>query len=131
MKKNIIWTYLLASSLGVLSIVLPIFFLPNIKQYDSPLFSIIRTGVEGISYWSFGLLFLSGFIIKIFSQASSLKLGLATMSLFPIMTILEMIVDPTSHNLFPIEFIYYGILSVPAITGAFISQRIFKKGEKN
>jgi len=131
MKKNVFWTYLLASTLGAISIVLPFFFLPDIKQYDSPLFSIIRTAIEGISYWSFGLLFLSGFVIKVFSKVSSLKLGLATMALFPIMAILEMIVDPTSHNLFPFEFIYYAILSLPAIAGAYISQGIFKNRGNN
>ncbi|WP_075350834.1 hypothetical protein [Algoriphagus marinus] len=122
MKKNVIWIYLLASILGVISIVLPTFFLPDLRQYDSPLFPLIRTGIEGISSWSFGLLFLSGFGVKLLSKLSSWKIGLSTMALFPIMAIFEMIVDPSSHNMLPIEFIFYAVYSVPAIIGAYLAQ---------
>jgi hypothetical protein len=126
MKTNVIWTYLLASILGVISIVLPTFFLPDLKQYDSPLFPLIRTGIEGISIWSFGLLLLSGFGVKLLSRLSGWKIGLTTMALFPIMAIFEMIVDSSSHNMFPIEFIFYALYSVPAIIGAYIAQGIQK-----
>lgn len=113
---------MLASILGVISIVLPTFFLPVLKQYDSPLFPLIRTGIEGISIWSFGLLLLSGFGVKLFSKLSGWKIGLTTMALFPIMAIFEMIVDSSSHNMFPIEFIFYALYSVPAIIGAYLAQ---------
>lgn len=126
MKTNGIWIYLLAPILGVISIVLPIFFFPDLKQYDSPLFSIIRTGIEGISIWSFGLLFLSGFGLKLLSKLSYWKIGLTTMAFFPIMVILEIIVDSTSHNMFPFEFILYAVYSVPAIIGAYIAKEIKK-----
>ena len=122
MKINVIWIYLLASILGVISIVLPTFFLPDLKQYDSPLFPLIRTGIEGISIWSFGLLLFSGFGLKLLSKLSGWKIGLATMALFPILAIFEMIVDTSSHNLFPIEFIIYALYSVPAIIGAYFAQ---------
>ena len=76
MKTNVFWFYLLASILGVISIVLPTFFLTDIKEYDAPLFPIVRTGLEGISLWSFGLLLLSGFGVKLFSQLPNWKIGL-------------------------------------------------------
>ena len=122
MKTNVIWIYLLTSIFGVISIVLPTFFLPDLKQYDSPLFPIIRTGFEGISIWSFGLLLLSGFGVKLLSKLSGWKIGLATMAFFPILAIIEMIVDSSSHNLLPFEFIGYALYSVPGIIGAYLAQ---------
>lgn len=126
MKTNVLWIYFLASILGVMSIVLPTFFLPDLKQYDSPLFPLIKTGIEGISIWSFGLLLLSGFGVKLWSKLSGWKIGLTTMALFPIMVIFEMIVDSSSHNLFPFEFILYAVYSVPAMIGAYLAQGINK-----
>jgi len=126
MKTNVFWFYLLASILGVISIVLPTFFIPDLKQYDSPLFPLIRTGIEGISFWSFGLLLLSGFGLKLLSNLSGWKIGLTTMALFPMLAIFEMFVDSSSHNMFPFEFIFYAVYSVPAIIGAYIAQGIKK-----
>lgn len=126
MKNNVLWIYLLTSVLGVVSIVLPTFFLSGLKHYDSGLFPLIRTGIEGISMWSLGLLFLSGFGVKLLSKLSGWKIGLTTMALFPIMAIFEMFVVSGSHNLFPIEFILYAVYSVPAIIGAYIAQGIQK-----
>jgi hypothetical protein len=91
MKNKLYLTYLLISLFGVLSIVLPVYLQPNIKQYDSPLFPLIRTGIEGFSSWSFGLLFLSGFGAKLATKLSSWKIGLLTMALFPVLIIYEMI----------------------------------------
>ena len=126
MKKNAFWFYLLASVLGVVSIVLPTFFIPDLKQYDSPLFPLIRTGIEAFSIWSISLLILSGFVVKLLSNLSSWKIGLITMALFPILAIIELIFDSSSHNMLPFEFILYAVYSVPAIIGAYIAQGIRK-----
>lgn len=124
MKSKKIIFYLLASILGLISIVIPTLFMPELKQYEAPLFPLIRTGIEGISTWSFGLLFLSGFGMKFFSNLSSWKIGLTIMSLFPIMAIFEILVDSSSHNMLPIEFIFYLVYSIPAIFGAYLAEGI-------
>ena len=126
MKLNVLLTYLQISILGVISIVVPVLFEPHLRQYDSPLFPMVRAGIEGISLWSFGFLFLSGLIMKFFTKLPGWKIGLLTMALFPVMTFLEMIVDPTSHNLFPIEFILYGFYTIPGIIGAYVAHAIPK-----
>ena len=46
------------------------------------------------------------------------------MVLFPLAAICEMIVDSSSHNIFPIEFILYGLYSIPVIIGAYLAQSI-------
>ena len=33
-----------------------------------------------------------------------------------------MIVDTSSHNLFPLEFIFYAVLAIPSILGAYIAK---------
>ena len=112
----------ISSILGIISLILPTYFLTELKQYESPLFPIIATSVNGISIWSVFLLAISGFIISLFSKIEGWKIGLSTMALFPIMSILEMIVDTSSHNLFPLEFIFYAVLAIPSIVVAYIAK---------
>ena len=124
MKTKGIISIVTISILGMISIVLPVFFLDDLKHYDSPLFPLIRTGIEGISMYSLGFLIFSGFIVKLFSDVPSWKIGLMSMILFPLAAICEMIADSSSHNMFPIEFIFYGFYTIPAIIGAYTSQLI-------
>jgi hypothetical protein len=124
MKTKRIISILTIAILGMSSIVLPVFFLDDLKHYDSPLFPLIRTGIEGISMYSLGFLIFSGFIVKLFSDVPSWKIGLMSMILFPLATICEMIADSSSHNMFPFEFIFYGFYTIPAIIGAYTSQLI-------
>jgi hypothetical protein len=113
---------IIVSILGVISIILPVFILGDLKPYESPLFPLLRTGIEGVSKYSFLFLLLSGFIVKLFSDAPSWKIGLMSMVLFPLAAICEMIADRTSHNMFPFEFIFYAFYTIPALAGAFTSQ---------
>jgi len=124
MKLNNALAYIAISILGILSIIVPVFILGDLKPYESPLFPLIRTGIEGISRYSFLFLLLSGFIVKLFSGIPSWKIGLMSMVLFPLAAFCKMIVDSSSHNMFPFEFIFYGIYTIPAIIGAYISQVI-------
>ena len=112
----------ISSILGIISLILPTYFLTELKQYESPLFPIIATAVNGISIWAIILLVISGFSISLFSEIEGWKIGLSTMALFPIMSILEMIVDTSSHNLFPLEFIFYAVLAIPSIVVAYIAK---------
>jgi len=124
MKLKTFIIYLSISILGVISILLPVFILADLKQYDSPLFPLIRTAIEGISLWSVGFLFLAGFVMRLIFKLSGWKIGLMTMALFPLLAVSEIIVDSSSHNMLPFEIIFYGILTIPAIFGAYSSQGI-------
>jgi hypothetical protein len=123
MKTKNISSLVAVSILGIVSIIIPVYILGDLlKQYDSPLFPILRTGLEGLSAFTFLFLYLSGFLVKLFSDLSSWKIGLMSMALLPFAAICEMIADSSSHNLFPIEFILYGFYTIPAIIGAYTSQ---------
>lgn len=125
MKLKNILPLVAVSILGIASMIVPVSILgDSLKHYDSPLFPILRTGLEGFSAYSLLFLLLSGFIVKLFSDVSFWKIGLMSMALFPLAAICEMIVDSSSHSLFPIEFILYGFYTIPAIIGAYISQII-------
>ena len=50
--------------------------------------------------------------------------GLASMALFPVMAIVELARDPTSHNLLPLEFVVYAFLTIPALFGGVLGWRI-------
>ena len=50
--------------------------------------------------------------------------GLASMSLFPVMAIVGVVRDPTSHNLLGIEFVIYAFLTLPAILGGALGKMI-------
>lgn len=124
MKFNSTFSLVTIAVLGMISILVPVFILENLRQYDSPLFPMIRAGIEGISSYSFLFLLLSGFIVKLFSDVAPWKIGLMSMALFPIAAICEMIYDSSSHSMFPFEFIFYALYTFPAILGALISQGI-------
>lgn len=109
----------IASVLGIFSIIIPIFINEGVKHYDSPLFPILRTGIEGFSSYSLLFLFISGFIVKLYSKMNFAIIGLSIMLAFPTASIIEMFYDSTSHNMFPFEFIFYLFLTVPSIIGAF------------
>ena len=50
--------------------------------------------------------------------------GLASMSLFPVLAIIGVLRDPTSHNLLGIEFVMYAFLTLPAILGGALAKMI-------
>lgn len=50
--------------------------------------------------------------------------GLASMALFPVMAIVGVVRDPTSHNLLGMEFVMYGFLTLPAILGGALGKMI-------
>jgi hypothetical protein len=124
MKLKKAASLVLVSILGMVSIILPVFILGDLRHYESPLFPLIRTGIEGFSLYSLLFLLVSGSTVKLFSDIPFWKIGLMSMALFPLATLCEMIADSSSHNMFPIEFIFYGFYTIPAILGAYSSQVI-------
>ena len=122
MKLNSLQSLLIAYMLGMASILVPVWLLEDLKPYDAPLFPMLRTGLEGISSYSFALLFMSGFVVRILSASASWIIGLGCMALFPIAAICELIEDPTSHNMFPMELILYAFYAIPAAIGAYAAQ---------
>ena len=92
------------------------------RQYDAPLFPAIRSGIEGLSLFSLFLLIVAGFAVTCGSELSPMLVGLLTMAGLRVLALLEMIVDPSSHNLWPFEFGIYLILALAPMIGGYVGQ---------
>lgn len=73
------------------------------------------------------LLALSGLIIGFSAKRRCVFLGLSSVLVFPTVAIYEMLIDSSSHNLWPFEFIIYFAFSIPAIIGACIGKKIAER----
>lgn len=111
-----------AAFAGVLAVILPVALNPTLRHYDAPLFSWVRTGWEGAGLLTVFLLGLAGLGVALISRTRPLVLGIATMALFPVMSVAEVVVDPTSHNLLPLEWLMYLAATAPGIAGAYLGQ---------
>ncbi len=108
---------------GVISIVVPVLISPpKIWRSGETFVPAIRTGIESFSTATAVLLVVSGVIGGAVTTCRPVLLGLATMSVFPILAFAEMVRWPTSHNLIPFELMMYAALTVPGVVGAFIGR---------
>jgi hypothetical protein len=108
-----------APVLGIVSLILPVLIYRLPWEQTSPLFPVLATGVEHMSALILVLLFASGAILGgAFKHAASWAASMVVMAAMPPFILADVIVDPTSHNLFPFELAMYGALSVLALLGA-------------
>ena len=120
------FTFVVAALLGLTAFVAPVWVL-HLRSYSAPLFPLVRTGVEGMSFLTLVFLFCGGIILGCFGRGNPFLLGLTTVVLLPVFAIAEMIVSPTSHNLWPLEFAIYGVVSLSAVVGAFLGRFIRRR----
>jgi len=117
-RLGLIFSFAATSLLGLLAIVVPVWVL-DLRRYTAPLFPLIRSGVEGMSLLTLVFLFCAGFLVGCFGVGHPMLIGIATVALLPILAIAEMSISSTTHNLWPLEFIIYGAISLCAVAGAF------------
>jgi hypothetical protein len=125
-----VFFFIIAAVLGFISIILP----PYIKHggkvvfYDAPLFPIIATAIKNLSIFpTTVLLTIAGFIVGYLKSEIWWLLGFATIMLFPLAAVCEMVLYPTTHTLWPVEMLLYGLLSIPPIIGAFLGSKLKSK----
>ena len=86
--------------------------LPNLS--DAPAVAWKRA-----SLLSFILLFGAGIVAGTIAKRPFARfVGLGCLGVYPLLAIEEMIRDPTSHNLWPIEFAFYGVFSLVPLAGS-------------
>ena len=117
---------LAAIILGLVSIIGPIFFLA-VRAYDAPLFPWVRTAIENLGLVSLLLLIATGFFLGLMSSVRFWLLGFLMIAAFPLLSILEGIVDPHSHRLFGLELFVYAVLGVIASGSVFAGQKVKAK----
>lgn len=74
--------------------------------------------IDGLQIVSIPLLFAVGIAVGWADPRKFWLWGLCTMAAMPPIAIVEIILDPTSHNLWPLEFFFYALLTLPGILGA-------------
>lgn len=105
-------------ALGACAYVAPIVILPSHTSGDG-LFSTVRSAVEGAGPFTMLLLFLVGLVAGVVLRTTSAWIcGLAAVALLPLTAFVEILIDPTSHNLWPLEVVFYGLESLFAVAGA-------------
>jgi hypothetical protein len=115
--RNILEVAILAV-VGIMIIVVPVAMNPNVHMYDAEFLPIVRTAVEGMRFAiSLPLLVLLGSAAGALSRLPSWGIGIASISLLPAWSTIDLVAGG-DHNLLPIEWVFYGIYSLPVILGA-------------
>ena len=114
----------LAPFLGFLAMVLPVLlWRPSHRAIES-VNALVRAAVKHVGPWQFVLLLFTGAFLGAISTRRALVLGAAAMLLFPVLAVAEMISDPTSHNLWPLEFMMYAFYGCFVAAGAALLRRV-------
>ena len=117
MSQRLIECVVLAVA-GLAVFVAPVLFI-SAPWYPSPLFPILRNAVEYLSKGALVWLFLAGGAAGlIFRSLNPFVVGMAMLALLPVAAVAEMMADPTSHNLWPLEFAMYALISLVPTAGA-------------
>jgi hypothetical protein len=85
--------------------------------------------IDGFQPVSLALLLAVGALGGLAASRLSPWLAAATMAGFPLLAFVEMARDPTSHNLWPMEFAMYGAVSLVAVVGAAITRRLRRRAD--
>jgi hypothetical protein len=95
--------------------------LPSLIRWEHPksLFDFVDAAVKGMSVAHLLLLVLGGLFWGFFLRwPYALCAAYCQLGSLPIIAVLEMLRDPTSHNLWPFEFMIYLVLAVASVLAA-------------
>ena len=93
-------------------------------HFNAPLFPDLRAGVEEYSRVTAAGLFSVGAALGFARPKHPWIMGWSTIWLLIVAAFCEMGADPTSHNLWPLEFVCYAVEALPAIAGACLASRL-------
>lgn len=124
-KRSLLEVFL-SAAMGLAVIVVPVALDSHARQYDAAFLPLIRNGVEGMKVYSLLFLVLVGCLIGYFGKGSVWFVGPAVLAFFPIWSIIDMVMGG-DHNLFPIEWLFYALESIPGLVGAVIGRAIKRK----
>jgi hypothetical protein len=126
MRRTWLWT-LVAPVLGLMAMISPVLMRRPARWYESPLFPVIRNAQEHLGVWQLVLFFLVGLVLGVVSQTRALVLGALAVVALPLAAFAEMVADPTSHNLWPFEFMFYAFYGVIVAAGAALAHRASRR----
>ena len=116
---------LIAAISGMLGVVLLGHVTGCITPGTHTLIPFVSKGMWNTNpFYTIAWLMITGLVLGYYQPERWFLGGIATISLFPVFTLLEMTLSPTSHNLWPIEFMFDAVLALLAIVGAAIGREI-------
>lgn len=110
------------AALGLACILLPVILSPPVRLRPAPLFPLLREAVEGMTWVPIALLVVLGLLGGLLTRLPTFLIAPASIASLPAAAIAEMYVQATSHNLWPIEFLVYFLLSVPVMLAALLGR---------
>lgn len=108
----------LAPIAGVASFLVGGLFAPHFDYSDPALSPTLRDGIEGFNLVSVACLAGVGWLGGRYSIVPALALGPLTLLLLPVLSLIEMRMYPTTHNLWPFEWMIYGVYTLLPMVGA-------------
>lgn len=134
MKNNLMFDFLflaVAAVCGVVSVMAPsVLILERITttgQFD--VFVLFSNSIEKLEIVNTSLLLLiSGLLLGYLRPKIWVATSIFMMIPYPVVSFLETLLTPASHNLFVIELFIYGLLDIPAFIGAFVGSFLARRG---
>lgn len=115
----------LAAVLGFFVIVAPVLFEDGAVPVRGAFFHIVAESVERLALSKTAIAFCPlGVVLGALDGKRWVLLGFSFMAGFPCVGFVQVLSDPTSHNLWPIELLLYGVIALPAVLGAFLGTRL-------
>ncbi len=112
---------LTAIGLGLASVFLAVVILEIPPDPQGGLFPFL---FAEFSWLTLILLFSSGIMLGLNFSIHPFVLGFATMAAFPVLAFVDMAQNPYTHNLWPFEFVMYGLVSLLAVGGAYAGRAL-------
>jgi hypothetical protein len=107
---------------GTAILLLPVLSAPRHARYPAAFLPAVRDAVEGIRPISFLLLLFLGLVLGVAARASALLLAAAAVAVFPIWSVVDAALGGQSHNLLPLEWLFYGLYAVIVLIGLAIGR---------
>jgi len=101
----------------------------DLRSGQAPTASTFADAVEGCGALELCLLGFFGAVVGYLSRAPFWLIGLATVSLLPVWSLVDMQLayeGVERHNLLPLEWAFFAIYSLPGMPGAWLSQRALR-----
>ena len=110
--------------LGLACVLLPVVVSPPTRLRPAPLFPLLHAATARMTWVPIAALAALGLLGGLFTRLPTFLIAPASIAALPVAAIAEMIVDPTSHNLFPIEFLIYFLMGVPVMLAALCGRTV-------
>ena len=103
--------------IGAAILLAPVALDATHKRYEAAVFPIIRDAVEGVRPVSLLLLLLFGAVMGAVFRRPAIVLAVAAVAIFPLWSIADLAMGGKSHNLLPLEWIFYAGYAVITLAG--------------